>query len=93
MKEQIKEIIKIKGGKEFFYELNASRIPFLFIAATKNTEDKTEYFCEAITPGAMGIHLSDDKFVDHLNIQNHGFITVLDHGPGQHTETKSMRKN
>jgi len=24
----------------------------------------------------MGICLSDDKFADHLNIQNHGFTTV-----------------
>jgi len=84
MKKQMEEIIKTKGGKEFFYELNASRIPFFFVAAVKNTEDKTEYFCEAITPGAMGIHLSEDKFKDHLNIQNRGFITVLDSDPGQH---------
>ena len=26
----------------------------------------------------MGIHLSEDGFADHLNIQNHGFIAVLD---------------
>ena len=28
----------------------------------------------------MGIHLSEDGFADHLNIQNHGFIAVLDPG-------------
>ena len=26
------------------------------------------------------IYLSEDKFADHLNIQNHGFIAVLDPG-------------
>ncbi len=78
MKEQMKEIFKTNGGKSFFCELNAARIPFFFVAAIENTEDKTEYFCEAITPGTMGIHLSEDKFADHLNIQNHGFIAVLD---------------
>lgn len=80
MKEQMKEIFKTNGGKSFFCELNAARIPFFFVAAIENTEDKTEYFCEAITPGTMGIHLSEDKFADHLNIQNHGFIAVLDPG-------------
>ena len=80
MKEQMKEIFKTNGGKSFFSELNAARIPFFFVAAIENTEDKTEYFCEAITPGTMGIHLSEDKFADHLNIQNHGFIAVLDPG-------------
>lgn len=39
---------------------------------------KTEYFCETITPGAMGIRLTDDKFADHLNIQHQGFVTVLE---------------
>lgn len=76
----MKEIFKTNGGKSFFCELNAARIPFFFVAAIENTEDKTEYFCEAITPGTMGIHLSEDKFADHLNIQNHGFIAVLDPG-------------
>ncbi len=80
MKEQMKEIFKTNGGKSFFCELNAARIPFFFVAAIENTEDKTEYFCEAITPGTMGIHLSEDKFADHLNIQNHGFIAVLNPG-------------
>ncbi len=80
MKEQMKEIFKTNGGKSFFCELNAARIPFFFVAAIENTEDKTEYFCEAITPGTMGIHLSEDKFADHLNIQNHGFIAVMDPG-------------
>lgn len=78
MKEQMKEIFKTNGGKSFFCELNAARIPFFFVAAIENMEDKTEYFCEAITPGTMGIHLSEDKFADYLNIQNHGFIAVLD---------------
>ena len=26
----------------------------------------------------MDICLTEDKFADHLNIQNHGFITVMD---------------
>jgi len=82
MKEQIEEIFKTKGGKLFFHELNAARIPFFFIAAIENTEDKTEYFCETITPGTMGIRLSDDKFADHLNIQNHGFTTIPAINPG-----------
>lgn len=77
MKEQMKEIFETKGGKSFFHELNAAGIPFFFIAATENTEDKTDYFCETITPGAMGIRLTDDKFADHLNIQHQGFVTVL----------------
>ena len=78
MKKQMEKLIQTKGGKAFFRELNMARIPFFFIAAIENTEDKTEYFCEAITPGTMGIHLSEDKFTDYLNIQNHGFIAVLD---------------
>ena len=78
MKEQMKEIFKTKGGKAFFDELNAARVPFFFIAAVENTEDKTEYFCETVTPKAMDICLTEDKFADHLNIQNHGFITVMD---------------
>lgn len=77
MKEQMKEIFETKGGKVFFNELNAAGIPFFFIAATKNTEDKTEYLCETITPGAIGIRLTDDKFADHLNIQHQGFVAVL----------------
>ncbi len=77
MKELMKELFKTKGGKAFFCELNKARIPFFFIAATENKEDKTEYFCETITPGAMGICLSEDKFPDHLKVQNHGFIMVL----------------
>lgn len=76
MREQMKEILKSQGGKDFFKELNAAGIPFLFIAATANTEDKTEYFCESITPNAMGIYLTDDKFADLLNIRNHGFVAV-----------------
>lgn len=44
MKEQMKEIFETKGGKAFFNELNAAGIPFFFIAATENTEDKTDYF-------------------------------------------------
>ena len=78
MKEQMKEIFETKGGKAFFNELNAAGIPFFFIAATENTEDKTDYLCETITPGAMGIRLTDDKFADHLNIQHQGFVTVLE---------------
>ena len=78
MKEQMKEIFETKGGKAFFNELNAAGIPFFFISATENTEDKTEYFCETITPGAIGIRLTDDKVADHLNIQHQGFITVLE---------------
>lgn len=77
MKEQMKEIFETKGGKAFFHELNAAGIPFFFIAATENTEDKTDYFCETITPGSMGLRLTDDKFADHLNIQHQGFVTVL----------------
>ncbi len=61
MKEQMKEIFETKGGRAFFNELNAAGIPFFFIAATENTEDKTDYLCETITPGAMGIRLTDDK--------------------------------
>ncbi|MCI9534795.1 MAG: hypothetical protein HFG53_08290 [Lachnospiraceae bacterium] len=53
-------------------------IPFFFIAATENTEDKTDYLCETITPSAMGIRLTDDKFADHLNIQHQGVVTVLE---------------
>lgn len=75
-REQMKEILKTQGGKDFFKELNAAGIPFLFIAATANTENKTEYFCESITPNAMGICLTDDKFADLLNIRNHGFVAV-----------------
>ena len=78
MKEQKKEIFETKGGKAFFNELNAAGIPFFFIAATENTEDKTDYLCETITPSAMGIRLTDDKFADHLNIQHQGFVTVLE---------------
>ena len=78
MKEPMKEIFKTKGGKTFFDELNAARVPFFFIAAVENTEDKTEYFCETVTPKAMDICLTEDKFADHMNIQNHGFITVMD---------------
>ena len=78
MKEQMKEIFETKGGKAFFNELNAAGIPFFFIAATENTEDKTDYLCETITPSAMGIRLTDDKFADHLNIQHQGFVTVLE---------------
>ena len=78
MKEQMKEIFETKGGKAFFNELNAAGIPFFFIAATENTEDKTDYLCETITPSAMGIRLTDDKFADHLNIQHQGVVTVLE---------------
>lgn len=103
MKAQMKEILEAKGGKAFFNELNAAGIPFFFIAATENTEDKTDYLCETITPGAMGIRLTDDKFADHLNIQHHGFVTVLEsptpapEGKGQNpteetgTSTNSVR--
>ena len=31
MKEQMKEIFKTNGGKSFFCELNAARIPFFFV--------------------------------------------------------------
>ena len=43
MKEEVKEIVKTHGGKEFFSELNAARVPFFFTAATENTAEKTEY--------------------------------------------------
>jgi len=76
MKEEIKEIIKSHGGKDFFNELNAARIPFFFVAAVENTKETTEYLCETITPNTMGIHLTDDKFADFLDIRNHGFVTV-----------------
>ncbi len=78
MKEQMKEIFETKGGRAFFNELNAAGIPFFFIAATENTEDKTDCLCETITPGAMGIRLTDNKFADHLNIQHQGFVTALE---------------
>ncbi len=61
----------------------------LFIAAIENTEDRTEYFCETITPGTMGIRLSEDKFADHLKLQNHGFTMVLDIDPSEKTGNKS----
>lgn len=89
MKEQMKEIFETKGGKAFFHELNAADIPFFFIAATGNTEDKTDYFCETITPGSMGIRLADDKFADHLNIQHQGFVTVLE-SPSPAPEVKGQ---
>lgn len=76
MKEEVKEIVKTHGGKEFFSELNAARVPFFFTAATENTAEKTEYLCEAITPNSMGISLTEDKFADFLNIRNHGFVTI-----------------
>ena len=77
MKEQMKEIFETKGGKAFFNELNAAGNPFFFVAAVENTGEKTDYICETITPGAMGIRLTDDKFADHLNVQHRGFVTVL----------------
>lgn len=77
MKEQMKEIFETKGGKAFFNELNAAGIPFFFFAAVENTGEKTDYICETITPGSMGLRLTDDKFADHLNIQHQGFVTVL----------------
>ena len=76
MKEEVKEIVKTHGGKEFFSELNAARVPFFFTAAVENTAEKTEYLCEAITPNSMGISLTEDKFADFLNIRNHGFVTI-----------------
>lgn len=76
MKEEVKEIVKTHGGKEFFSELNAARVPFFFTAAVENTAEKTEYLCEAITPNSMGINLTEDKFADFLNIRNHGFVTI-----------------
>lgn len=72
----VKDIMKDNGGKEFFRELNAARVPFFFAAAVKNTADGTEYLCEAITPNSQGITLTDDKFADFLNIRNHGFVTI-----------------
>lgn len=78
MKEQMKEIFETKGGKAFFNELNAAGIPFFFVAAVENTGEKTDYIFETITPGAMGIRLTDDKFADHMNIQHQGFVTVLE---------------
>ena len=76
MKEEVKEIVKTHGGKEFFSELNAARVPFFFTAVVENTTEKTEYLCEAITPNSMGISLTEDKFADFLNIRNHGFVTI-----------------
>lgn len=75
-KKEVEEIIKTYGGKTFFSELVAARVPFFFTAAVKNTAEDTEYMCEAITPNSMGIPLTDDKFVDFLNIRNNGFITI-----------------
>lgn len=76
MKEEVKEIVKTHGGKEFFSELNAACVPFFFTAAVENTAEKTEYLCEAITPNSMGISLTEDKFADFLNIRNRGFVTI-----------------
>lgn len=89
MKKRMEELIQTKGGKAFFRELNKACIPFFFIAAIENTEDRTEYFCETITPGTMGIRLSEDKFADHLKLQNHGFTMVLDIDPSEKTGNKS----
>ena len=89
MKKQMEKLLQTKGGKAFFRELNMARIPFFFIAAIENTEDRTEYFCETITPGAMGIRLAEDKIADHLKLQNHGFIMVLDIDPSGKTGNKS----
>lgn len=75
-KKEVEEITKTYGGKTFFSELVAARVPFFFTAAVKNTAEDTEYMCEAITPNSMGIPLTDDKFVDFLNIRNNGFITI-----------------
>lgn len=71
------------GAQAFAADENGFSLPNKPYAAAhkgSNPDFKTEYFCEAITPGTMGIHLSEDKFADHLNIQNHGFIAVLDPG-------------
>lgn len=75
-KEEMKEIIKLHGGQEFFIELNAARIPFFFVAAVENTEKTTDYLCETIAPNSMGLNLTDDKFADFLDIRNHGFVAV-----------------
>ncbi len=85
LKEEMKEIIKEYGGKNFFNELNAARIPFFFAAAVENTEEKTEYLCESITPNAMGIRLADDKFADFLDIRNHGFVTIPSFDAASHS--------
>ncbi len=74
---ELPKIMKENGGQQFFRELNAARIPFFFAAAVKNTAKETEYYCEAITPGSMGLQLADDKFVDFLDIRNNGFVAVL----------------
>ena len=76
LKEEMKEIIKSHGGKQFFNELNAARIPFFFAAAVENTEEDTKYLCEVITPNSIGRLLTNDKFADFLNILNNGFVTV-----------------
>ena len=76
MNAAMKEILKAHGGQQFFRELNAARIPFFFVAAVANTEKETEYYCEAITPGSMGLKLADDKFADFLDIRNEGFVAV-----------------
>ena len=76
LKEELKEIIKSYGGRQVFRELNAAHIPFFFAAAVENSEEGTEYSCEAITPNSIGITLKDDKFADFLDIRNKGFVTV-----------------
>lgn len=57
-------------------ECNRREIPIFIGACTKNTKTSSEYKLDIISPTSNGIYLSDDKFIDWVNVYN-GFITTF----------------
>lgn len=71
-----RELLKKYHIKDFFGECNQAGLPFLFALAFANDEVDTKYYIDTLSADSMGIELTNDKFVDLLNVIN-GFTTVL----------------
>lgn len=61
--------------QELALKCRIANIPCFITVAVTNTENETEYINEAVTPYSVGLKLTDDKIVDHINVFN-GFRTV-----------------
>ena len=75
--KEVMESIRKFGMKDALDKFTAMGVPFMLAIAVADDTKKTKYHVEIMGPNAIRTPITDDKFVDFVNVIN-GFKTVMD---------------
>ena len=75
--KEVMESIRKFGVKDALDKFTAMGVPFMLAIAVADDTKKTKYHVEIMGPNAIRTPITDDKFVDFVNVIN-GFKTVMD---------------